>query len=133
GAALQVALVWASAGLTALTVRRLATAASPGSRSRRWRRRPRVALVLPLALTVTAPTAGLPAAPAAPPAGTLFLVPGNGGSSGTSTLVVLAPAGLGYRCAQPAYCSSAGRGDGAPGRAARSPITRGAPYTAADP
>lgn len=135
GAALQVALVWASAGLTALTVRRLATPASPGSRPRRWRRwrrRPGVALVLPLALTVTAPRAGLPAAPAGPAAGTLLLVPGNGGSSGTSTMFLLDPAALGYRCDQTAYFSYAGRGDGAPRRDARCPITRGAPYAAAD-
>src|SRR5690606_24229153 len=75
---------------------------------------------------------GLPAAPAAPPAGTLFLVPGNGGSSGTSTMFLLDPAALGYRCDQTAYFSYAGRGDGAPRRDARCPITRGAPYTAAD-
>jgi hypothetical protein len=64
--------------------------------------------------------------------GTLFLVPGIGGSSGTSTIFRLHPAALGFGCARTAYFSYAGTGAGAPQRSARCPITSGAPYEAED-
>lgn len=65
-------------------------------------------------------------------AGTLFLVPGIDGASGTSTLFRLDPGALGFDCEQTAYFSYAGPGSGAPQRAAACPITRGALYVAAD-
>lgn len=136
----QVALVWVSAGLTAVTVRRL----SGRGRWLRGRPRPVAAATLvvlaavapapapaPLPLPVPAP---LPvrAEDARPREGTLFLVPGIGASSGTSTMFLLDPGALGFDCDQTAYFSYAGPGAGAPQRSARCPITRGAPYVAED-
>lgn len=124
----QVGLVWVSAGLTAVTVRRL-------SGRRPWLRgwpRP-VAAALVLAAVAPAPAAvPRPASADRAPAraGTLFLVPGIGASSGTSTMFRLDPGALGFDCDQTVYFSYAGPGAGAPQRSARCPITRGAPYVA---
>lgn len=136
----QVGLVWVSAGLTAVAVRRL-------SCEGRWLRggwRPVPTAILAVVLAagpVEAPAQSR--APAAEPAvgvpvpprprdGTLFLVPGIGASSGTSTMFRLDPGALGFGCEQTVYFSYAGPGDGAPQRSSRCPITRGAPYVAED-
>jgi hypothetical protein len=123
-APVQVALVWVSAGLTAVAVRWL-------SRNRgRARSRPVAGTALALVLVV----APLPAtAPSPRPSeGTLFLVPGIGAATGTSTMFRLDPAALGFDCGQTAYFSYAGTGEGAPQGAAQCPITSGAPYQAKD-
>lgn len=119
---------------------------------RRGRRGPRVAgAVLGVLLVVTTLSAdrvptkvpGPPMSPASrllpaggstpwPPAGTLFLVPGIGGSSGTSTIFHVDPAALGFDCGRTAYFSYAGTGGGAPQRSSACPITSGAPYRAED-
>ncbi|HEX6418634.1 MAG TPA: hypothetical protein VFZ77_09060, partial [Acidimicrobiales bacterium] len=134
----QVGLVWVSAGLTAVAVRRL----SGGGRWLRggWRPVPSAILAVVLAAgPVQAPAQAH--APAAAPAvgvsplqrtGTLYLVPGIGASSGTSTMFRLDPGALGFGCEQTVYFSYAGPGDGAPQRSSRCPITRGAPYVAED-
>lgn len=126
----RVGLVWVSAGLTAVVVRWL-----PG-RSERGAGRPSpaagVVLVLVLA-AVPLSAASRPApAPAPGDAGTLFLVPGIGGASGTSSVFHLDPAALGFDCGRTAYFSYAGTGRGAPRRQAQCPITTGAPYRAED-
>ena len=127
----QVGLVWVSAGLSAVVVLRLS---GRGRGPRPWARaRPVVVAMVALAAVAPAPAAPpLPASVERAPAreGTLFLVPGIGASSGTSTMFRLEPAALGFDCAQTVYFSYAGRGAGAPQRSARCPITRGAPYVA---
>jgi hypothetical protein len=60
--------------------------------------------------------------------GTLFLVPGIGGMTGTSTMFELDPAALGFDCDRTAYFSYAGPGRGGPQRQARCPVRTGAPY-----
>lgn len=144
----QLAMLWISAGLTAIAAHRLHRAgrgagpndaqprdagdpASPAEGgARRARRRPRLA-VLVLALLLAGATTPGRGPPTREP-GSLFLVPGIGGSSGTSTMFRLDPATLGFDCEQTAYFSYAGTGPGAPQRAARCPITSGAPYRAED-
>lgn len=148
---LQVVLVWVSAGLTALTAGWMAGALhlgrSGGAGRRRAVPRGRLRPVTSALLVVSlmAVPAGRGATPAPEPAagagpdpgpaaatagrvGTLFLVPGIGGSTGTSDMFRLDPAALGYDCGRTAYFSYAGPGDGGPRREARCPVTRGAPY-----
>jgi hypothetical protein len=64
--------------------------------------------------------------------GTLFLVPGIGGETGTSTMFELDPAALGFDCDRTAYFSYAGPGRGGPQRQARCPVRTGAPYRSDD-
>ena len=64
--------------------------------------------------------------------GTLLVVPGIGGSSGTATMFRFDPAAIGFDCQNTAYFSYAGPGDGAHQRQAACPITSGAPYREAD-
>jgi hypothetical protein len=122
----RVALVWVSAALTVLVARWLS---GPPIEAR-----PLAGAALVLLLVV----APLPAASEPVPAqaqagrGTLFLVPGIGGSSGTSSVFGLDPAALGFDCRRTAYFSYAGTGRGAPQRQSRCPITTGTPYRAAD-
>jgi hypothetical protein len=151
-AAAQFSALWVSAGLTAVAARWLHGWA--GATARRGRS-PLGGALLGLVLVAAAlpadraPT-GVPGHSMAamspmsrldpvaddetPPRrdGTLFLVPGIGGSSGTSTIFRLHPAALGFGCARTAYFSYAGTGAGAPQRSARCPITSGAPYEAED-
>jgi len=86
-----------------------------------------VALVAVTALPSTASTQAQRRAD-----GTLFVVPGIGGASGTSTMFGLDPAALGYDCGVTVYFSYAGPGSGAPQRDARCPIRVGAPYRQED-
>jgi hypothetical protein len=138
GTAARLVLVWISAGLTAATARwmRVARAGvrsipvTPGGSPLR----PTAFVVL---LALVAPVAGVAARSTATPPptsqeGSLFVVPGIGGSSGTSTMFGFDPAALGYDCDATAYFSYAGPGRGAPQRDARCPIRQGAPYRAAD-
>jgi alpha-beta hydrolase superfamily lysophospholipase len=128
----RVILVWCSAALTAVTIRWLER---PAPRSRNTAA---VVLVVGAALLVVLGVAGLVAADEQRPAtarrmpGTLFVVPGIGGASGTSTMFRLDPAAIGFTCDQTVYFSYAGPGDGAPQRAARCSVRHGAPYVAAD-
>jgi pimeloyl-ACP methyl ester carboxylesterase len=62
----------------------------------------------------------------------LFLVPGVGAATGTSSMFGFDPEALGFACEQTAYFSYAGQGAGAPQRDAVCPITTGAPYRAED-
>lgn len=131
GTAIQLVLVWVSSALTAVTVRWL------GRQPERGRTRPlaRVAPVLAVAglVAVSVVAAQPPSSAKAPSmAGTLFVVPGIGASSGTSSMFHLDPAALGFDCDRTVYFSYAGPGDGAPQREARCPIRQGAPYRAAD-
>ncbi|HEX6426003.1 MAG TPA: hypothetical protein VFZ79_21100 [Acidimicrobiales bacterium] len=139
----QVGLVWVSAGLTAVAVRRLSGEGGwlrGGWLRGGWRPVPSAILAVVLAAgPVQAPAqshapAAEPAAgvPPRPRDGTLFLVPGIGASSGTSTMFRLDPGALGFGCEQTVYFSYAGPGDGAPRRSSLCPITRGAPYVAED-
>ncbi|HEX6237822.1 MAG TPA: alpha/beta fold hydrolase [Acidimicrobiales bacterium] len=141
----QLAALWISAGLTAAAAHRLHGAGRAGSGdphprattdpasppeggARPARGRPGLALVAGLLLVGAITPEGPP--PQQP--GSLFLVPGIGGSSGTSTMFRLDPAALGFDCERTAYFSYAGTGPGSPQRAARCPITSGAPYRAED-
>jgi hypothetical protein len=129
-AALQLALVWVSLGLTAVTARRLSRGAGLPGRPGRPAPLPVAAASLAVLFAAALP-AGAPTAPLVRP-GTLFLVPGIGGATGTSALFQLDPTGLGLDCERTAYFSYAGAGEGAPQRRARCPIRSGAPYTAQD-
>jgi hypothetical protein len=126
--AVQVALVWVSAGLTAVTLRWLSGRGDRAS-GRTAARAALVLLVVAVPLAAPAPQAERAAHARA---GTLFLVPGIGGTNGTSGIAGLDPAALGFDCQQTAYFSYAGTGEGAPQGDARCPITSGAPYTADD-
>jgi hypothetical protein len=136
GPVAQTLCVWASAGLTALVVSWPQPGrALTGPLPRPLRRG--AATVAVLALGIAVPDARGPSvAPAATadaaPRGTLLLVPGIGGASGTSTMFELDPTALGYDCDRTAYFSYAGPGDGAPRRQSRCPIRTGAPYRSAD-
>jgi pimeloyl-ACP methyl ester carboxylesterase len=127
----RVATVWVSGALTAATIHWIGRDQGDVVR----RRLPPVAgVVAVVAVTIGAVTVS----PASPPslvrarAASLFLVPGIGGSSGTSTLFHLDPGTLGFDCEDTTYFSYAGTGDGAPQREAQCPITSGAPYRAQD-
>jgi hypothetical protein len=128
--AARVALVWVSAALTTLVARWLS---GPPTEARPLLG---AALVLLLVVAPLPATGGASGAAGPVPAqadrGTLFLVPGIGGSSGTSSVFGLDPAALGFDCRRTAYFSYAGTGGGAPRREARCPITTGAPYRAED-
>jgi hypothetical protein len=123
-AAARVALVWVSAALTALVGRWLSGPAPEP--------RPLGAAALVLLLVVVPLPAARQPTPTAATGGTLFLVPGIGGSSGTSSMFQLDPAALGFDCRRTAYFSYAGTGRGAPQRRARCPITSGALYRSED-
>jgi hypothetical protein len=86
--------------------------AAPGSAGR-------PAASLPAGVAVTGEVAG---------EGTLFLVPGIGGMTGTSTMFELDPTELGFGCDRTAYFSYAGPGRGGPQRQSRCPVRTGAPY-----
>lgn len=135
-ATLQVALVWVSAGATAVFVRRLAAVAAPDRSPVGRAAVVPVALGAAVALLVIVPAVVVSpserSGPAGPRDGTLFLVPGLGAATGTSSMFGFDPDVLGFSCEQTAYFSYAGPGDGAPQRDARCPITTGAPYRAED-
>lgn len=128
---LQLLVVWASAVLTAATAHWLGRGHA-GTRTRPVSATgAALALVALVALVAIATARPVPSAtaPARPsPRGTLLVVPGIGGSSGTSTMFRLDAAALGYDCDHTIYFSYAGPGTGAPQRDARCPIRRGAPY-----
>jgi hypothetical protein len=134
GSAARIACVWASAGLTVIVA--AWPDAGPGLPRPGPGRGPGIAAVAVLALGVAAPAPAPAPTPAATAVGardgTLFLVPGIGGATGTSTMFELDPAALGFDCDHTAYFSYAGPGDGAPRRRARCPIRTGAPYRSED-
>lgn len=128
GAAARLGHVWVSAVLTAAAALWLG-----GGRSgtRPARALPAAgAPVLAVVVTLVAIAASSTASPRAGSQadGTLLVVPGIGGSSGTSTMFRVDPSRLGYSCDTIVYFSYAGPGTGAPQREARCPILSGAPY-----
>lgn len=133
GTGVRLLMVWVSGALTAATIHWLGRGVTPS------RSRPAPAIGVPVALVALVALVAAAVTPAAAPAraeprteGSLFLVPGIGGSSGTSTMFHLDPVALGYGCDATAYFSYAGPGTGAPQRDARCPIRSGAPYRAQD-
>lgn len=131
GEGARMVLTAVSAGLTWWAIR-LLTRTGPTARGADVRPRPTVLAPLLVLALLVAPIASA-TAPSGPDAsgprrGSLLLVPGIGGGSGTNTMFELDPASLGYACAQTYYYSYAGPGDGAPQRDAVCPIRTGAPY-----
>lgn len=131
GEGARMALTVVSAALTWWVIRHL-TPAGPKTRGADPVPGPTVITPLLVLALIVAPL-GSPAAPPGPGEsgsrrGSLLLVPGIGGGSGTNTMFELDPASLGYSCAETYYYSYAGPGDGAPQGQAVCPIRTGAPY-----
>jgi hypothetical protein len=128
GTATRLVLVWASAALTVTTAHWMGRGRT-GARSAQIApasSAPVVGVVAVLVAGAVLPVTATRAEPVR--GGTLFVVPGIGGSSGTATMFSLDPARLGYECSATVYFSYAGPGTGAPRRDARCPIRSGAPY-----
>lgn len=133
GPAVRVGLVWGSAALTAAAVWWIGGRTAPTGRRSLVPVLAGSSVVLAVVTFAVFASGDGDSARAIPPRrGTLFVVPGIGAASGTSSMFGFDPGTLGYDCASTVYFSYAGPGNGAPQRASRCPIRSGAPYTSSD-
>ncbi len=125
--------VVASASMTMLVIRRLASPGIPAGAAR-LASVAILAIVGLVAFLALPPTSGAEAGPIAgvrARPGTLVLVAGMGTSSGYGALFSLDPMDLGFSCGQTVYFSYSGPGRGARRGQSVCPIRSGAPYDSA--